>query len=123
MEQIRKSRHYSFLKVSAVLIVACGWTYSPAQNASGAPPAAQTFKSTCAVCHGVDGSANAKLGQQLHASDLRSSEVQKLSDDELKQVITKGKANMPAFGEQLSAGEIGQLVKYLRVLGKPQEGR
>jgi mono/diheme cytochrome c family protein len=118
VERIRKSRHYSLLNLSAVLLVGCAWTYSRAQNSSGPPPAAQTFKSTCAVCHGVDGSANAKLGQQLHAPALYSQDVQKLSDDELKQVITKGKANMPAFGEQLSPVEIEQLVKYVRVLSK-----
>jgi mono/diheme cytochrome c family protein len=66
----------------------------------------------------MDGSANAKLGQQLRAPDLRSQDIQKLSDDELKQVITKGKANMPVFGEQLSPVEIEQLVKYVRVLSK-----
>ncbi len=118
MEQIRKSRHYSLLKLSALLLVGCAWEYLPAQNTSGPPPAAQTFKSTCAVCHGVDGSANAKLGQQLHAPDLRSQDIQKLGDDELKQIITKGKGNMPAFGEQLSPVDIEQLVKYVRVLGK-----
>ncbi len=39
-----------------------------------------------------------------------------ICDDELTKVITKGKNSMPAFGDQLTAVEIGQVVKYLRTL-------
>ena len=39
-----------------------------------------------------------------------------LSDDELTKAITKGENSMPAFGDQLTAAEISQVVKYLRTL-------
>jgi mono/diheme cytochrome c family protein len=76
------------------------------------------FKSKCVLCHGVDGSGNTPLGKQLQAANLRSKEVQKLSNEKLHQIVHDGQANMPAFADQLSEEEINQVVKYVRVLGK-----
>jgi cytochrome c6 len=87
-----------------------------AQDSSHPLPGAATFKTRCAMCHGDDATGNTKLGQALKAPNLHSKEVQALSDDELTTVVTKGKNSMPAFGEQLTAAEIGQVIKYLRTL-------
>lgn len=76
------------------------------------------YKSHCVVCHGADGSGNTTLGKQLKASDLRGEDVQKLTDAELKQVISNGKNNMPAFGGQVTAAEVDDLVKYVRTFAK-----
>jgi mono/diheme cytochrome c family protein len=54
----------------------------------------------------------------LKAKDLRSDEVQKNSDPELTEVITKGRNKMPAFGQKLKPDQIQQLVAYIRHLGK-----
>jgi mono/diheme cytochrome c family protein len=88
---------------------------------SGSSSGASTFKSKCVLCHGVDGSGNTPLGKQLQAANLRSKDVQKLSDAELQKAVHDGQANMPAFADQLSDAEISQVVKYVRSLGKAKK--
>jgi mono/diheme cytochrome c family protein len=72
----------------------------------------------CASCHGPDGSANVPAGKALKARDFHSPEVQGQSDAELTAEITNGKNKMPAYGKQLKAAEIAELVAYSRALGK-----
>ena len=57
---------------------------------------AATFKTKCAPCHGADGSGQTPVGKNLKVRDLRSAEVQKLSDAEITKVLTDGKGKMPA---------------------------
>jgi mono/diheme cytochrome c family protein len=83
-----------------------------------AQDAAALFKSKCALCHGEDGSGNTPTGKALKAKDLRSDEVQKKSDADLTEVITKGRNKMPPFGQKLKPEQIQQLVGYIRQLGK-----
>jgi len=89
-----------------------------AQESGKAASGQDIFKSKCALCHGIDGRGNTPLGKQLQAADLRSKEVQKLSDDKIRQIIHDGQANMPAFADQLSTEEIDHVIKYVRALGK-----
>jgi len=56
---------------------------------------AATFKAKCAMCHGADGKGSA-VGQKMGVHDFTSADVQKMSDAELTDVITKGKNKMPA---------------------------
>jgi hypothetical protein len=42
----------------------------------------------------------------MNIPDLRSDGVQRHSDDELTEVITRGKGDMPAFGKKLSRVQI-----------------
>ena len=79
--------------------------------------AADTFKSKCAMCHGVDGKGSA-MGTKMGVHDFTSAEVQKMSDAELTETITKGKNKMPAYGEKLKPEDIKGLVAYIRTLKK-----
>jgi mono/diheme cytochrome c family protein len=92
----------------------CALIASPPASANGT----ETFKTRCAMCHGPDAAGNTPMGKQFHIRDLRSAEVQKLSDNELTEVITNGKPPMPAFGKTLSTSEIHELVSYLRSMAK-----
>ena len=76
------------------------------------------FKAKCAMCHGPDGAGKTTMGQTLKIPDLHSPEVQKLSDTELTQIVTKGKNKMPAYEEKLSKEQITQLVGFIRDLAK-----
>jgi mono/diheme cytochrome c family protein len=89
-----------------------------AQDSGKTSPGQQVFQSRCVTCHGADGSGNTMMGKQLQAKDLRSPEVQKLSPREMKQVVSSGQGNMPAFGDRLSDDEIAQVVAYVRTIGK-----
>ena len=83
---------------------------------SMAETAAETYKTTCAMCHGTDGKGDTALGKNLHAKDLTSDEVRKKSDAELSTIIVKGKENMPGFEGRLTQAQINGLVKYIRSL-------
>jgi mono/diheme cytochrome c family protein len=83
-----------------------------------AETAAETYKTTCAMCHGPDGKGDTALGKNLHAKDLTSDEVQKQSDAELSTIIVKGKENMPGFEGRLTQAQINGLVKFIRALKK-----
>lgn len=89
-----------------------------AQESGKATSGRAIFKSKCVLCHGLDGRGNTPLGKQLQAANLGSKQVQKLSDEKLRQIIHDGQANMPGFADQLSTEEIDHVMKYVRVLGK-----
>src|SRR5216683_6839004 len=95
-----------------LLLGVCG--SAAAQENGKASAGAALFKTKCVLCHGADGAGNTPLGKQLQAANLRSKEVQKLSDEELHKVVHDGQANMPPFGEQLTDDEISQVIQYVR---------
>ena len=76
------------------------------------------FKGKCAMCHGPDGVGKTTMGQALKIPDLHSADVQKRSDAELIQIVTKGKNKMPAYEAKLSKEQIDKLVAYIRELAK-----
>jgi mono/diheme cytochrome c family protein len=76
------------------------------------------FGSNCVLCHAADGSGSSPTGKALKAKDLKSDEVQKVSDADITAVITNGKGKMPAFGKKLKPEDILALVVYVRSLAK-----
>lgn len=58
------------------------------------------------------------MGKKLGARNLGSAEVQGQSDAQLTEVVTRGKNKMPAYEGKLTKEQIGQLVAYIRELGK-----
>jgi len=104
--------------VFAALITVTLYIFSSNSFSAPPPSGAELFKSKCAMCHGPDGSGNTPMGKRLNLRDLRSSDVQKHTDDELTAIITNGKPPMPAYGKTLSSDDIHQLVTYLRSMAK-----
>jgi cytochrome c6 len=100
--------------VIAVLVLAFGIVpgfISPVAAQDGAA----TYKAKCVSCHAADGSGSA-VGKKLGAHDFRAADVQKMSDAELSELITKGKNKMPAYEKSLKADEIQGLVAFIRTL-------
>jgi len=81
-----------------------------------AAPDPTLFKAKCAMCHGADGSGQTPVGKTMKMKDLRSEEVQKLTDIELTKLISGGKGKMPAFGQKLTTPEIQSLIAHIRTL-------
>ena len=75
------------------------------------------FRAKCAVCHGIDGAGETANGKKLRVPDLRSNRVQELSDDDLLDVVTNGKREMPSFGKKYRSDQLQQVVSYIRSLG------
>ena len=77
------------------------------------------FKRRCAGCHGANGAGDTTIGKHLKLRDLRSPDVQKLTDEELAQITSKGKpGKMPAFESKLTKEQIGELVEFIRSVKK-----
>ena len=85
-------RMKTILKASlAVLTLAMVFsTYTFAQGAD-------TFKAKCAACHGASGAGDTTMGKNLKLRDMASPDVQKQSDAELTDIISKGKGKMPSY--------------------------
>ncbi len=75
------------------------------------------FKTKCAACHGPDGKGEVAMGKTMKVKDFASEEVQKMSDTDLSDAITKGKGKMPAY-EALTPDQVKDLVGYVRTFGK-----
>jgi cytochrome c6 len=110
--------NYRFIRtVSAVLVLAAP-TLVFALPTKTQDDGASVFKAKCAACHGADGKGEVPMGKKLGAHDLSSAEVQKQSDAQLTEVVTKGRNKMPSYEGKLSKEQIAQLVAYIRELGK-----
>jgi cytochrome c6 len=84
-----------------------------ADNAS----AEATYKAKCAMCHGADGKGETPAGKAMKTKDFALADVQKLSDAEFSDAITKGKEKMPAI-KALTPDQVKELVTYVRAFGK-----
>ncbi len=89
----------------------------PAQGQAASAGAA-VFTGKCAMCHGQDGAGKTMMGAKLGIRDLRSAEVQKLTDGELVKIVGGGKDKMPAYNGKLSGQQITDAVGYVRELAK-----
>ncbi len=82
---------------------------------------ADTYKTKCAGCHGVDGKGTT-AGQKMGAPSFSSDKVQKASDAELADFIENGgpqKKASHAFGAKgISATDAKGLAAYVKTLGK-----
>ena len=104
----------------AVLAVAVT-SWHPSQMQARAPmfqTVKGVFNSKCAVCHGTDGGAGTAKGKELKVKDMRSPEVQGMSDEKLLDVIAKGKGKMLGYEKSLGQEKCQELVAYTRELGK-----
>jgi cytochrome c6 len=107
---------YICFRTALTALLTCGLVAACASPAF-ADDAAATYKSKCAMCHDPDGKGSA-TGTKMGAHDFSSPEVKAESDAQLTDVITKGKAKMPAYGGKLKDTEIKDLVTYVRSLAK-----
>jgi mono/diheme cytochrome c family protein len=120
MTRIRKLANIIAMAASAIAVLGIGAASGVfVRRASAAPPAdaQQVYLDKCAVCHAKDGSGNTAKGKKVKAKDLRSAEVQRMSDAELLDAVAKGKGkDMDGFQKELGADMVKQLVTYCRSL-------
>lgn len=104
------------LRTGLLILLACGLMAIGSASAV-AQDAAATYKGKCAMCHGADGKGS-PTGLKMGAHDFTSADVQKETDAQLTDVISKGKGKMPAYAGKLKDTEITDLVGYIRSLAK-----
>jgi mono/diheme cytochrome c family protein len=75
----------------------------------------ELFMNQCSVCHGADASGKTAMAKSLGATiqDFRSKQVQSLTDQDIRRVITEGKGIMPPLGD-LGTGNFTNLIAYIR---------
>jgi mono/diheme cytochrome c family protein len=102
---------------------------APAAAAGDAAAGAKIFADRCARCHGKNGAGDGPDLAKLHPSSspvnwTRSVVMQKWSDQEIVDIITKGgkavnsSPVMPRFGGKLSDAQIQDLLAFIRSLAK-----
>lgn len=103
--------------MKSILIIAL-FVVSSVAIAAAQNPGKAVFASKCAICHGADGKGTTSIGKSLKIADLHSESVAKMSDTDLKNVITNGKNKMPPFKGKLTDAQLDQVVSYIRDLQK-----
>jgi mono/diheme cytochrome c family protein len=77
------------------------------------------YDKSCKGCHGADGTPNAGIAKSMKVTMLHlgDPDVQKLSDDNLKSVVTDGKGKMKGV-KSASGKAADDVVAYMRTLKK-----
>ncbi|HWZ78681.1 MAG TPA: c-type cytochrome [Candidatus Sulfotelmatobacter sp.] len=124
MVPIRQSLYqvglFFVLSVLSISILQARQNPSSDHDSKADPTAGRsTFNSSCAGCHGLDGTGSDKA-----VNIAGSARVRHLSDAQLSSIISNGVpgTGMPAF-RSLSARQVGAVVDYLRTLQGKAEGR
>jgi mono/diheme cytochrome c family protein len=75
------------------------------------------YDSKCKSCHGADGTPNASVAKMMKAEmkDLKSAEIQSMSDADLKSIITSGKGKMKPV-KTVTGADLDNVVAYVKSL-------
>jgi mono/diheme cytochrome c family protein len=95
-------------------------TLAPAAGFAADAKAGQAaYDKSCKSCHGADGTPNPAVAKMMKVDiqDLKSAEVQSMSDDDLKKVITDGKGKMRPVGS-VTGKSVDDVVAYVKSLKK-----
>jgi cytochrome c len=106
----------TFLLLALALILAIAGAPASAADATAGKA---VYTSKCQVCHAADGSGNQNLAKAMSVTmkPLGGADVQGMSDDELKKVVTAGKGKMkPISG--VSGADADNVVAFIRTLKK-----
>jgi cytochrome c6 len=106
---------FTSMTVAAVALGAIALLSVPAKADNAAAEA--TYKAKCAMCHGPDGKGETATGKTMKVKNFASEEVQKMSDADLADAISKGKGKMPAY-KTLTPEQVKDLVAYVRSFAK-----
>jgi mono/diheme cytochrome c family protein len=110
------------MKKSAILAAVLVLLAIPAafpQGKGNANEGKEAFMKHCATCHGADGSGKDAVAKLLKVTfpPLGSKDVQSLSDDDIRKVMTEGKGKMKPV-KDLSKVDLANLTAFIRTLKK-----
>ena len=105
------------MKVASVVVVVL--SLSAAYAAGDANEGKAVFTQHCQNCHGATGEGNPKLAKMMNVNipNLGSAEVQAMSDDDLKKIVTGGKGKMPPV-RSVTGKSVDDVVAYVRTFKK-----
>jgi mono/diheme cytochrome c family protein len=78
-----------------------------------------SYDKSCKSCHGTDGTPNPAIAKMMKVEmkDLKSAEVQGMSNDDIKKVITEGKGKLKPV-KAVTGSAIDDVVAYVHSLKK-----
>jgi mono/diheme cytochrome c family protein len=78
------------------------------------------YAAFCTVCHGADGAGNGPVVQRGYPAppSLLAGNATTMTDDQILQVMTAGRNNMPGYAAQIWREDRWKVVLYLRSLQK-----
>jgi mono/diheme cytochrome c family protein len=88
---------------AATVAAGCSSQGSGAKAESGL----SIFHTRCSRCHGADGRGSAVF-------NTPTLPISRLSEEEMAEVITKGRSKMPSFSLELTPDEIKAVAKYIK---------
>jgi mono/diheme cytochrome c family protein len=99
----------------ATLLLSVTLTYA----AGNATEGKAVYDRACKNCHGATGVANPAIVKMMKVEvpDLGSAEVQKMSDEDLKKIVTEGKGKMQPI-RSVTGKSVDDVVAYVRTLKK-----
>ena len=79
---------------------------------------AVTWRQSCATCHGMGGRGDGPTGRMMKVPDLTRPDFQRgNSDEQIAEIIRKGRNQMPSFGS-LPPKVVDGLVAHVRSLAR-----
>jgi mono/diheme cytochrome c family protein len=103
---------------AGALLVQGSTTKTAAPNAAAVARGKSVFQQKCSVCH-YDNSDQKKIGPGLKGLSKRgtfSVNGNKITDDSLRAWIENGDQLMPPFKDVLEAGQIKDVIAYVKTL-------
>jgi mono/diheme cytochrome c family protein len=84
--------------------------------AADAKAGKEAYDKSCKTCHGADGAPNASIAKMMKVEmqDLKSGEVQKMSADDIKKIVTDGKGKMKPVKTVTNVDDVVAYVKTLK---------
>jgi mono/diheme cytochrome c family protein len=88
-----------------------------AASAADAKAGQAVYNTSCKSCHGPDGGGNPSVAKMMKVEmkDLKSADVQALSDADIKIIVTAGKGKMRPIAA-VAGGALDNVVAYVRSL-------
>jgi mono/diheme cytochrome c family protein len=93
-------------------------TFAAVAYAAGDAAAGKAvYDRSCKNCHGANGEGNASIAKMMKVEmkSLASPEVQKMSDEDLKKVVTQGKGKMRPIST-VTGKSVDDVIAYVRTL-------
>ena len=119
MNAWKKITKIGVLIVGATLMSFALLAHDKASAPSPQASAQDVYLDKCSVCHAKDGSGNTAKGRKLKVKDVRSPDVQKMTEAELIDIVNKGKGqDMDGYEKSLGKDMVKNVVDYYRSLAK-----
>jgi mono/diheme cytochrome c family protein len=101
---------------SLLIVLGLAAAGATAVHAADATAGKAAYDKSCKSCHGPDGTPNPAIAKMMKVDmrDLKSADVQTMSDADMKKVITDGKGKM----KPVASASADDVVAYIRTWKK-----